>query len=197
MVEFSAIDSLREALAPVAALRGEHSQFERWLRESFAALEGLHGELADWQRDITRQQAQLDQQEAAVNDASAARNCEATAEFERQLNQAREEARQLEEENADQLQALDQLERQLSIAKAELRVVTKQADDLRRVMERQAAIIDRLMGEATAEPAHADAIAVCTHDEASAAEVADDAAPTAAELRRRANSRRAAQRRPD
>ena len=62
----ASIEKLRRALAPVEALRGEHSQLELWLRESFATMEALHGELSDWERDLTRQQAQLDQREAAL-----------------------------------------------------------------------------------------------------------------------------------
>ena len=68
----TSIETLREALAPVEALRGEHSQLESWVRESFTAMDALHGELSDWQRDLTRQQAQLDQREAALQEGTQA-----------------------------------------------------------------------------------------------------------------------------
>lgn len=66
----TSIETLRSALAPVEALRGEHSQLESWLCESFTAIDALHGELSDWQRDLTRQQALLDQREAALREGS-------------------------------------------------------------------------------------------------------------------------------
>jgi hypothetical protein len=64
----TSIETLRSALAPVEALRGEHSQLESWLCESFTAIDALHDELSDWQRDLTRQQALLDQREAALRE---------------------------------------------------------------------------------------------------------------------------------
>jgi len=197
MVESLSFASLKKALAPVEALRGEQSLLEAWVCESFAALETLHGELSDWQRDLTRQQAMLDQREAAVADAT--RNAEAVAEMERQLARARGEARELEEENAEQLKAVEQLERQLTIAKAELRVVNKQSEELRRLMERQSAMLDRLMGGAVSEASGPSADASAVVDGVVETEDAGDdvATTTAAELRRRAESRRAAQRRPD
>nr|MBA3485071.1 hypothetical protein [Pirellulales bacterium] len=79
----TSIETLRSALAPVEALRGEHSQLESWLCESFTAIDALHGELSDWQRDLTRQQALLDQREAALREGIETRAGALAAERER------------------------------------------------------------------------------------------------------------------
>lgn len=203
----TSIETLREALAPVEALRGEHSQLESWVRESFTAMDALHGELSDWQRDLTRQQAQLDQREAALQDGTQTHESEAVATLEQQLSQSRDETRQLEEENAEQLQALEELDRQLAIAKAELRLVAKHAEERAASLEEERErtdedrrlwtgelremrrVLERLLEFPTA-PDAADLAGSLSDDDP-----ADEAAvgARAAELRRRANSRRAAQ----
>lgn len=209
MVEFRSIDTLREALAPVEALRGEQSELESWVRESFATLDSLHGELSDWQRDLTRQQALLDQRQAAADDAGDI--AEQLAEYERRLAEGEEEYRQLEAENAEQLQTLEEAERQLTAAKAELRALHRDESerleerrqwlaefrDMRRTIEQQATLLLRLTGRAS--EGVPDGVGetllpgVETVDDAAGA---DELACRAAELRRRADSRRAAQRRP-
>jgi chromosome segregation ATPase len=60
------LEVLHAALGPVEELRGDHSQLESTMRESLAELETLHDELTQWQRDLTRQQAELDQRAAAA-----------------------------------------------------------------------------------------------------------------------------------
>lgn len=60
------LEILHAALEPVEELRGDHSQLESTMRESLAELETLHDELTQWQRDLTRQQAELDQRAAAA-----------------------------------------------------------------------------------------------------------------------------------
>jgi hypothetical protein len=60
------LEILHAALGPVEDLRGDHSQLESTVRESLAELETLHDELTQWQRDLTRQQAELDQRAAAA-----------------------------------------------------------------------------------------------------------------------------------
>ncbi|HEX6962594.1 MAG TPA: hypothetical protein VF175_12050 [Lacipirellula sp.] len=157
------LESLRAALA------GEHSQLESWVQESFSAMDSLHSELAEWQRELTRQQAALEQREAAVDQGAAGRQSGAIARLEQELAKAGEDARQLEEENAEQLQALQDLDRQLALAKTELKQVHKRAEELnaslgaereqaaeqhrelttelrelRRLLERQAALLERL-----------------------------------------------------
>jgi chromosome segregation ATPase len=208
MVEFRSIDTLRQALAPVEALRGEQSELESWVRESFATLDALHGELSDWQRDLTRQQALLDQRQAAADDAGDV--AEQVAEYERRLTEAEDEYRQLESENAEQLRTLEEVERQLAVAKAELRVLHRDENErheerrqwlaelreMRRVIEQQATLLLRLTGrpsEATHDGGEASLHAAVTLDDTAGD---DELACRAAELRRRADSRRAAQRRP-
>jgi chromosome segregation ATPase len=135
MPYFPSIEAIRNALAPMEELRGEHSAFEAWILESFAALENLHGELADWQRDMTRQQAMLDQVEAALAEATGHSDAEATARFERQLAEAREQIRQLKEDNADLRRSGELAERQLAIAQTELRITRKHSDELAASLE--------------------------------------------------------------
>ena len=215
MIASPSIDALRDAMAPVEALRGEQSQLETWVRDSFTALDSLHGELTEWQRDLTRQQAELDQRDAALADADTERENAVAAKLREELAKAHEETRQLEEENGEQLQALDDLDRQLAVALAELKILrkhheelsvalaterergadehrhwTNELKELRRLMERQSAMLDRLAGEQTVAAAaspvsNADEQAAEGHSEP------DDVAARTAELRRRANSRRA------
>jgi chromosome segregation ATPase len=203
----TSIETLREALAPVEALRGEQSQLETWVRESFSAMDALHGELSDWQRDLTRQQAVLDQREAALQEGVEARESKVVARLEQELTQSREETRQLEEENTEQLQAIEQLERQLAVVKTELRLVNKHAEERAASLESERQRSDEERREWTGElrelrrvverlaelPATADtADFACTPVDAESADETD-VAGRAAELRRRANSRRAAQ----
>jgi DNA repair exonuclease SbcCD ATPase subunit len=208
MVELRSIETLREALAPVAALRGEQTAFEAWVRESFAALDALHGELSDWQRDLTRQQALLDQRQAAFDDAGMA--AARLAEFERSLAEECELSQRLEVENAEQLETLEELQRQLTAAKAELRTRIHDADEheqqrrewlaelrgMRRTIEQQAELLLRLTGH-PAEPDDAQHGEVPGTEGASTAPLAaDDVSARLADLRRRAESRRAAHHRP-
>lgn len=209
----SSIESLREALAPVEALRGEHSQLESWVRESFSAMDSLHGELADWQRGLTRQQAQLDQREAALDEGAAARESASVAALEQRLSQVQDDARQLEEENVEQLQAIETLDRQIAIAKAELRLVNKHAEEVTALLEseRERAseehrhwtaefrelrrLMERLTGPHAGDSAPAGSGTATSIADDEPSDETTEASVSAAELRRRASSRRAAQRR--
>ncbi len=219
MVAAPSIDILNSALAPVEELRG---QFEASLRESFAELDALYDELTEWQRDLTREQAELDQRAAAVADAEARTSIDPgeLADAQQQLVLAQEYSRQLEEENADQLQTLEDLERQLVAAQAELRTVRKHADeltvaletervravdehrlwsgelrDMRRMMELQAGMLESLGGKPAVDEGRDDAAdadeAHASDDAGEAPAALNDAAARAAEFRRRATSRRA------
>jgi chromosome segregation ATPase len=197
------LESLREALA------GEHSQLESWVQESFSAMDALHSELAEWQRELARQQAEVAQREAALKESANAGKNETVTRLEQELAKAAEDARQLEEENAEQLQALQELNQQVVVAKAELKQANKRAEELnaalqaeralaaeqhreltselrelRRLFERQSTALERLIDES---PDRSDAQAET--DEAT------DGGGRAAELLRRASTRRA-QRRP-
>jgi hypothetical protein len=127
------LETLREALA------GEHSQLESWVSESFAAMETLHGELSDWQRELTQQQALLDQRKAAVAESGPAEG-EAFARLEQELR----ELRRLVERQGSLLErltdaALDESQLSAEVAEDE----TLDADDraaelLRRASTRRA-----------------------------------------------------------
>lgn len=219
-------DAIRDALAPVDALRGEQSQLETWVSESIAGLESLNHELTEWQRELARQQAQIDQREAAVTEAESADRdaAQRLAVATERLNRNEEELRALEEENAEQLQTLGDLERQLSAASAELKILRKHAQDLsttleserrhaheehrqvagelkevRRLLERHTDLLDDIAGavdhqSSRAEVDNASAETSCSGADAEQTELL---AARAAELRRRATSRRAGRRTPN
>lgn len=120
------ITSLEAAFEPIEVLKGEQAHLEQWVNESFQALEKLHGELADWQSELARKQTELDLREDSLDRSNAKE-----PELREMLNQsnaalatAKEENRQLLEENAEQLQALEELERRL--AELELKLKTSQ-----------------------------------------------------------------------
>lgn len=225
MVEAPSIEDLRIALEPVEALRGEHSQLETWVLDAIASLESMHVDLAEWQRDLTRRQAALDQREAAVWDGESTGIAPGgdASQMELQLTASREELRQLEDENADQLLAIDDLDRQLVAAQAELRLLRKQTEELtvaleterarntdehrlwtgelremRRLLERQGEALAWLTGVEPGDDLSEDVhITPAPRDDANGDEPeSGDSTTRAAELRRRASSRRAAHRRP-
>jgi hypothetical protein len=130
----TSLQTLREALA------GEHSQLESWVSESFAAMETLHGELSDWQRELTHQQALFDQRKAAVAEGSHAPEGEAFARLEQELR----ELRQLVERQGSLLERLTDAAldgSQLSAEDAEdetLDADDRAAEPLRRASTRRA-----------------------------------------------------------
>jgi DNA repair ATPase RecN len=209
MLEPPSIEALRSALAPVEALRGEQSELESWVRESFSTLESLHDELSEWQRDLTREQAQLDQREAGAAEAAVLRP---------QLAQAQEDLRQLEQEHVTQSRTIDELRRQTAAVQAELRLTRKHAEelsdaidiererafeehrlwsrelrDMRRLLMQQSEMLVSLGAAAPAEDGECDEDALPTDaaESADGSEVADGAtASREAELNRRGSSRR-------
>ena len=220
MVEMPSVDSLRQALAPMEALRGAHSQWESWVRESLSTLESLHGELSDWQRDLVRQGAQLDQQAAAMVEGVQIQESDAMRLLHERVEQASRNLVQLEEENAEQLQAIEDLERQLAVAKTELRLTNERSAELTELLEteRERAAEDRRQWSAELREMRRllqrqnPSIAAGATGGAGDGQSGDEPdAPTdggegpsgastdftgrTAELRRRAESRRAAQRR--
>lgn len=96
----TSLESLREALA------GEHSQLESWVRESFAAMDALHGELSDWQRDLTRQQALLDQRRAALGERAQASEHQYADEVNAAFTSELQELRRMIERQASLLERL-------------------------------------------------------------------------------------------
>jgi hypothetical protein len=78
-------------LMPVEALRDEHTQLEAWVHQSFSALERLHSELDEWQRELTEQQADLDS-----NLANKVGSSEQFRQLEQERDLALQEACQLE-----------------------------------------------------------------------------------------------------
>jgi chromosome segregation ATPase len=99
MLHPPSLDAVHSSLDPVEALRGEQSQLEAWVRESTVALEALNEELTEWQRDLARQQAELDQREAALQEAEllAAAEGRSLASLEAELEEHRTWAGELRE----------------------------------------------------------------------------------------------------
>jgi hypothetical protein len=99
MMQPPSLDNLPASLDPVEALRGEQSQLEAWIRESTTALEALNEELTEWQRDLARQQAELDQREAALQEAEnqAVADGRTVAKLEAELDEHRVWAGELRE----------------------------------------------------------------------------------------------------
>jgi chromosome segregation protein len=133
MIEVPALDAVRSALAPVEELRGEQSPLETWMRESFATLESLHDELSEWQRELARQQEELDQNGSSGQDGASPSG--AVEELQDRLARSQDAVRQLEDENAEQLHAIAELDRQLIAAEAELRATRAAVEELSAALE--------------------------------------------------------------
>ncbi len=195
---------LTNAIQP---LLNEQFEIESCVRDSFAAVEQLQRELTAWQSELERREADL-----ASDPQSAGADPEEIKQLNEQLSLARDEMRQLEEESAEQLTALEAVERQHAILQAELRVERKRAQELvilldserarsaeehrqwtgelrtmRQMLERQNTVIEELAPES---PATLNVIDIEAEPHAEPQEQAGG--ERSAELRRRANSRRAA-----
>ena len=165
-------------------------------------MDSLHSELAEWQRELTRQQALLAEREAALAEGRGAKESDAVARLELELAKANEDLKQSEEENAEQLQALQDLDRQLALAKSELKHANKRAEELHASLEAQRAqaaeqhleVIGELQRLRRALEGLAEEPNTAGH--AAAADSGEgEGSGRAAELLRRATNRRA-QRRP-
>jgi DNA repair exonuclease SbcCD ATPase subunit len=75
MVSSASIETLRESL------RSEQAQLEAWVRESIAAMDALHAELAEWERDLTRREAAVEGREAELRNTAAERESDLAAEL--------------------------------------------------------------------------------------------------------------------
>jgi DNA repair exonuclease SbcCD ATPase subunit len=75
MVSSSTIETLRESL------RSEQSQLEAWVRDSMAAMDGLHAELAEWERDLTRRESDVERRESELRQSTSDRETEVAAEL--------------------------------------------------------------------------------------------------------------------
>jgi len=132
MPSLSTVESLQASLEPLESLRGEQSQLETWVNDSFQALENLHSELAEWQSDLARKQTELDLREDTLEKCRVEEHDigEKVGQWKKELAQARVELRQLEEENAEQLQDLEKLECRQAILETELKVATTRTEEI-------------------------------------------------------------------
>jgi DNA repair exonuclease SbcCD ATPase subunit len=75
MVSSSAIETLRESL------RSEQSQLEAWVRDSIAAMDALHAELAEWERELTHRESDVERRENELRQSTSDRDNEVAAEL--------------------------------------------------------------------------------------------------------------------
>jgi len=137
MSTLEAIESIQAALEPLEALQGEHSQLESWVHDSFSALEKLHGDLSEWQAELARKQTDLDLREDALEKCQGQNEDldHLVDQWKHDLNAAREEVRQLEDENGEQLQELEDLERRHLLLESELHATRERTEKLTAALE--------------------------------------------------------------
>jgi len=139
MSTLEAIESIQAALEPLEALQGEHTQLESWVHDSFGALEKLHGDLSEWQSELARKQTDLDLREDALEKFQGKKEDldDLVDQWKRDLETAREEVRQLEDENGEQLQELEELERRYLLLESELRATREGTEKLTAALEEE------------------------------------------------------------
>ena len=139
MTTVDAIESLQATLEPIQELQGEQTQLEAWVNDSFKALETLHGELAEWQSALARKQTELDMREDGLDNfrQEGDQLQSKVTEWEEDLAAAREEIQQLEEENAEQLQELESLEQRHSTLDSELSSARQRVEELTSALEEE------------------------------------------------------------
>jgi len=137
MSTLEAIESIQAALEPLEALQGEHSQLETWVHDSFGALEKLHGDLSEWQSELARKQTDLDLREDALEKCLGQNEDldQLADQWKSDLNAAREEIKQLEDENGEQLQELEELERRHLLLESELRMTRERTEKISTALE--------------------------------------------------------------
>ncbi|MEO2047984.1 MAG: hypothetical protein ABGX16_15610 [Pirellulales bacterium] len=151
-------------LVPVEALRDEYTQLEAWVHQSFSALERLHSELDEWQRELTEQQTDLD--------SNLANELGSSEQLEQERDLALQEACQLEttlEQSQASLAALEsnqnssneqqqQLSQQYEQACQELSQVLKEVQQLEEENSAQAQELEELERATTTAQAELNAI---------------------------------------
>ena len=211
MSTVNAIESLQSTLEPLQELQGEQTQLEAWVNESFKALESLHGELAEWQSVLARKQTELDMREDNLENFSQDNSHleEKVTEWESELAQAREEIGQLEEENAEQLQELESLENRHASLESELEKARENVEELTATLdEERSRVVDGqhdwkdefeqiryLLNQQFEFLSHRLGESASIHADEESSPVKDqESSSRSAELRRRAESRRAKRR---
>ncbi len=133
----STLESLDATLEPLEALRGEHNQLEEWVNDSFQSLEKLHEDLSVWQSELARKQTEIDLREDAVNRShdSDGMPSEELARLGEDIESIHQENQQLEEENAEQLQVLDEVESRCAVLAEELGSANHRTEELAAALE--------------------------------------------------------------
>jgi chromosome segregation ATPase len=122
------IESIQATLQPLEQLQGEQTQLETWVNDSFTALEKLHEELTEWQTELARKQTELDLREDALDQCQQEGGDlgERAVQWKRQLDEARNEISQLEEESNEQIQELENSEKNYHSVNLELNILKNQ-----------------------------------------------------------------------
>lgn len=114
MSTMQSLQSLHEALQPLGNLHAESEELGAWIHDSFAALEKLHEELTQWQSELARKETELDLREDAAAAGkpvppSVAQSQQAK-ELQRELATAQAKAQEFQTELATAHQRIKQLE---------------------------------------------------------------------------------------
>lgn len=137
MSTVESIESLNATLEPLEALRGEHDQLEEWVNDSFQSLEKLHEDLSIWQAELARKQTEIDLREDAVNRSRHPDSVpsEELARLGEDIEVIHQENQQLEEENAEQLQVLEEVESRCAVLAEELGSANHRTEELAAALE--------------------------------------------------------------
>lgn len=106
------MESLQEALDPLAEFQNDQADLGSWIHDSFSALEKLHAELTQWQSELARKETELDLREDALS-KSVVTDKELEKQvthLEKQLANATHELQKREEEHGKQLREIEALE---------------------------------------------------------------------------------------
>lgn len=134
------MQSLHEALEPLGVVRTENDDLGTWIHDSFAALEKLHEELTQWQSELARKETQLDLRTDALEkcpQGGSENQQHQLAELQEELAAAKEDAKVLEEEKAQQLIQYENLVSKYEQIKSELHAAQEQVSQLVSTIESQ------------------------------------------------------------
>ncbi len=124
------------SLEPVDALRGEQTQLESWVHQSFAALERLHSELNEWQMELTRQQAEFDKKNSSTDaNSDQGHYLKQISDLQEELEKSQKEISRLVEEVSAQTREYEELNRHCATVQAELDTVRKHTEQITFTLE--------------------------------------------------------------
>lgn len=139
MSTIESLQSLHEVLEPLGVSRNENEDLGEWIHDSFSALEKLHEELTQWQSELARKETELnlrtDALEKSPRDQTEVQH--QIDQLEGDLATAREDARLLEKEKAQQLVDYENLVSKYAQIKSDLHDAHEQVAQLVDTIESQ------------------------------------------------------------